>query len=44
MRDVLSSDFLWRIVGGFVVGAIGAVMMVPAGAATLVEHLSHIAH
>jgi len=42
MRSLSTRDFLWRIVGGFVIGVAGFAAFVPASTAAIVEVVSHL--
>jgi ethanolamine utilization microcompartment shell protein EutS len=44
MRAILKDGFFWRFAGGFVLGAIGLVILQPADAAVLARDLATMVH
>jgi len=44
MRAILKEAFFWRFAGGFVIGAIGLLILQPADAAVLVDDLAAAVH
>lgn len=44
MRAILKDGFFWRFAGGFVIGAIGLLILQPAEAKVLVSDLATAIH
>lgn len=44
MRTILRDGFFWRFAGGFVIGAIGLLVLQPAEAKGLVNNLATAIH
>lgn len=44
MRAILKEAFFWRFAGGFVIGAIGLLILQPADAMVLVDDLATAIH
>ena len=44
MRAILKDGFFWRFAGGFVLGAIGLVILQPADATVLAHDLASMVH
>ena len=44
MRAILKDKFFWRFAGGFVLGAIGLVILQPAEATVVAHNLATMVH